>query len=230
MQKKYNTLSFASIIKHQLKSPITPLLGYADMLAKGYLGELNSQQIEAVTIIIEQAEQLNYMLDTFLLYMSFEKEEVDIYPAEVKVIDLIKAEVKRLSEKMKAKEISVQYSFSEVNDSILGDPFLLSDLFYHLLLNAVAYGLPQSKIEISAKRNDCLTIVIQDNGYGIPEDKLDKVFDSFYQLSYDTKNDGLGLGLTLARKIARLHQGDVTLESTPDSGTIITVLLKGIRE
>ena len=130
-----------------------------------------------------------------------------------------------LSEKWSNKEIDFSIDLEEV--SILSDYDMLQQVWINLIDNAIKYSGENCKIDISVKRlNDkSVKVSIRDNGIGIEEEKLHRIFDKFYQCEESHKKSGSGLGLSISKRIVELLNGTIECKSKKDSGTTFEVTL-----
>ena len=218
----YNTL-FNSL-SHELKTPIATILASADIL-KNQNDELTESTKKDVYTEIEIAsKRLNLQVEHFLdmsrldsKYIHLQKDWYDINEIILKLIR-VKAE--------DAANHRIEYTPKEELPLIKADGTLLEQIIQNILHNALQYTPAGSTISIEVEVTDTICyIIIQDDGEGFPEDKLEKVFDKFYRLP-NTNTGGTGLGLSIAKGFAKAHNGDIRLENVPTGGARFTVSIK----
>jgi signal transduction histidine kinase len=126
-----------------------------------------------------------------------------------------------------AADAGVQLALEPADPVTLpGDPSWLHQLFANLLHNAVKYTPAGGRIELTiAPEEDRVVVIVRDTGVGIDPEQASRVFEPFYRMAAQPEAPGVGLGLSLAREIARAHGGEITLESAPGSGSTFTVWL-----
>ena len=214
---------FASMITHELKSPLTPVMGYCQMLQKpGLLGNLNPDQLDAVNKIHQNAHRLEQLIRDVLEAqklemgcMKFNKNEFDA----TEFMTDIRNEYLLL---LKEKEINFVDSIEE-NLVLTSDINRMRQVLDNLILNAIDFTPEKKgKIEIGAKSEDGKVVFyVKDNGTGIPKDMQSTMFRKFYQgdTSLTRKHAGTGLGLVVCKGIVEGLGGTIWFESQPGLGT-----------
>jgi signal transduction histidine kinase len=217
-QKMASIGEISAGLAHELRNSMGALLGYCKMLKKGI--KEGSAAYPVVESILAESLTLENLLQRFL---DFAK------PLEVKwvkfdLVELIQDCIKIAQE----KKPEVKYSLKVEGEMPLlpGDPFLLRQAFQNLILNSIEAVSDNGEIKISLKKSNderepIIELIIQDNGCGIPEGNLDQIFKPFFT----SKEKGIGLGLSLVKKIIDLHKGKIEVESEPGKGTIFSIFL-----
>jgi len=199
-------------IAHELRNPMGVIAGYARLLLKGL--DPADRRREAVQGILNEVEEMNSVMEELLKFSNSEalnKTDVDLSNA---IMDVLKG----IGDKGKAIAFSPQGPFI-----VRGDETLLKQAVKNLLHNAFDAG---DKVWVSIERGLSFDkagtfIVVKDNGKGIPEDDLNRIFMPFYT----TKNSGSGIGLALVQKIAMGHGGNITVESMEGKGSTFRLFL-----
>ena len=214
---------FASMITHELKSPLTPITGYCHMLKKsGLLGELNSEQLDAVNKIYQNARRLEQLIRDVLEAqklemgrMKFDKKEFDV----AKFMGDIHKDYLSL---MKEREINFVNS-SQEKLILTSDMNRIRQVLDNLVLNASDFTpAKKGKIEIGAESQDHRVVFyVKDNGTGIPKEMQSTMFKKFYQVdtSLTRRHAGTGLGLVVCKGIVEGLMGTIWFESEPGLGT-----------
>ena len=215
---------FTSNVSHELKTPLTTIYGISDMLVggivkpedvAGFAGNIRDESGRLITLIediikLSQLDENNF---------SEHREDVDI-------TELARTAADRL--KMKAAEQHITLSVSGEPAEYCGIRSVLEEMIYNLLDNAVKYNKPGGRAEVSVTaEQEHVTIVVSDTGIGIPEDSITRVFERFYRAdkSHSRKIGGTGLGLSIVKHGTMLHGGTVSISSTLEVGTSVTVTL-----
>jgi signal transduction histidine kinase len=149
----------------------------------------------------------------------------------INIKELINNVVKMLSPLAEQKEVSIETAQIPASLVAQGDRENLLELFTNVLDNAIKYNIPQGQVHITARQEaEFIVCEIRDTGIGIPAESLDKVFDRFYRIDHSRskKIDGSGLGLSICREIARLHEGKIEIISKEGEGTVVSVYLHGV--
>lgn len=217
-----------SNVSHELRTPLTSIKGYSDLLMEGTLGEMNYQQLKAVSTIIRNAERLRRLVDS-LLYVSMAEVEAIKYDfSKIDILEIIDNAVTDMAMPITEKKIDVLRHVQENLPQIEADAKKITDMLTNVLDNAVKFTPSRGKIGIFAKKEgEMVHISVQDNGIGIPEDLLPHLFQKFYQAdpSIRRKYGGTGLGLFICRNIVEAHKGKIWIESEESKGTTVHILL-----
>jgi len=210
-------------VAHDLRSPITRIRGVAEVtLTTGKsLGEYESMAGSTV----EECDRLLDMINTMLL---ISKTEAGIEKPAQKEID-ITALVRQACELFEpiAEDKNVKLSCRGSGGfTVLGDPRMLQRMLSNILDNAVKYTQRGEKIEVAVAESDGrIMISIEDTGVGIAAAELPRIFERFYRCDHSRSQPGTGLGLSLARAIARAHGGDITVASVENQSSRFTITL-----
>lgn len=222
---------FSTNIAHELKTPLTTVSGYAELLDNHMFADKN--EAAALGQRIYKASQQMLQLIESMLYLSDVKNRAECKALmRIEAKPLIKSAWQQLEEKWRNKEISFSVNGPD-NLFITGDYHLLLELFLNLLDNAIKFGHHQNEITVSlAEKDEQVQITVQDKGCGIPAQKAERVFERFYRADESrnqTSVPGSGIGLSLVKQIVAVHHGEVTLESKEHVGTTVTILLPAVR-
>ncbi len=215
---------FIGSFAHEMKTPMTSIIGYADLLRGQTLSE--DEQTEAVNYIFSEGKRLERLSFKLLdLFVTDKKTLVKVPLSPAKIVSEMVASLKPIYQ---MDNIVLTYHCEE--GMCLLEPDLFSSLLVNLLDNAKKSIEGQG--EISVKTNmlpDGCRILVKDNGKGIPPEALSHITEAFYRVdkSRSRKQGGVGLGLALCAKIAEQHNGTIRFQSAPGLGTEVTVELRG---
>ncbi len=217
-QKMASIGEISAGLAHELRNSMGALLGYCKMLKKGI--KEGSAAYPLVESILAESITVENLLQRFL---DFAK------PLEVKwvkfdLLELMQDCVKLTQEKK--PEVKFSLRIEEAIPLLPGDPFLLRQAFQNLLQNSIEAVQEDGEIEITLRRSKddkepWVELIIRDNGSGIGAENLEKIFKPFFT----SKEKGIGLGLSLVKKIIDLHKGKIKVESEPGRGTMFSVFL-----
>ncbi|MBI1663149.1 MAG: DUF3068 domain-containing protein [Nitrosopumilus sp.] len=218
---------FPSMIAHELKTPLVPIKSYLDMIISGNLGQLTPKQIEKLQVVRSSAESLHKLIDDLSDAQKLETGNMKISQEENSLSDIINEIVIQLEPDFDKKGIKINLELNQVR--CFCDKSRISQVLLNLLTNAIDFTPSyDGKISISlSKENNFAKIVVEDNGSGIPNDKLENIFQKYYQVDSATKREygGTGLGLTITKGIIDMHKGKIIAESELGKFTRFTVLL-----
>lgn len=217
---------FIGSFTHELKTPMTSILGYADLLRRGTLSP--DEQAQAADYIFSEARRLERLSFKLLELYLAEHQSPELLPASPAALvqDLTAPLVPGLARQ------GITLTAQGEEGLCLLEPDLFRSLVLNLLDNArKAMEGPGTIAVTTAMTGDGCTLTVRDTGQGMPPEVLDHLTEAFYRVdkSRARAQGGAGLGLTLCDRIAALHQGQLRLESRPGQGTTVTVTLKGGR-
>jgi two-component system sensor histidine kinase ResE len=219
---------FIQSVSHELRTPLGIIYGHSELLESGGLGELQPMQQQSAQIITRRARMLTDLVDDLSALLAAETQEF-----RREAIDPALLMSSMLAEfQIKAAESGIQMR-AEIQDKlpwILGDPTHLRRVFDNLVANAFKFTAPGGSVimRLYPEGKD-LIIEVVDTGRGIPEDKLRRIFERFFQVEDEPKHrrQGTGLGLALVKEIIEAHRGQVTAQSKPGEGTTFQIWLPG---
>lgn len=216
--------NYVQALTHEIKSPVAAIRGAAELLHEPMP---ETQRDKFLGNIRDETIRIQEIVDRLLLLSAVEsKKRLD----ERKPVDLTHALQQALESvrpQADAKGIELRFTGSSERAEVQGDPFLLEKAMMNLLQNAVAFAPSGGAVAVGLScQDDRCTITIQDNGPGIPDYALPRVFERFFSLPRpDTGKKSSGLGLAFVREVATLHLGTVTLENAPAGGALATLQL-----
>ncbi len=220
--------NFLSTMSHELKTPLISIMGFSELVTDESLGPLNKEQKKAMNVVNSNSRQLKRLIES-LLFMSALEPKNYIYDfSNVPVKPIIEKALSVISVENTDKDIIVENRLPDEMYLVNGDSNYLSELFIHLIDNAFKFTPSEGRISIyGSKKKSNMHIVIEDSGIGIPQTKVMKTFDSFYQLdgSLSRKYGGAGIGLNICKRIVEDHCGKLWIESMENVGTKVHITL-----
>lgn len=219
----YMRKDFMSNVSHEIKTPIAAITGFTEILLDGSIDE--SERQEYLEVINKESMRISRLCENMLHMSRLDSQVIVANLQKIRLDEQLRKCIILLSEKWSNKEIDFSIDLDEVN--ILSDYDMLHQVWINLIDNAIKYSGENCKIDISVKRlNDKSVVVsISDNGIGIEEEKIHKVFDKFYQCEESHKKSGSGLGLSISKRIIELLNGTIECRSKKDFGTTMVVTL-----
>jgi signal transduction histidine kinase len=219
---------FLAIMSHELRTPLNAISGFAQLLVENVHGTLNEKQADDVGRIIRNEKQLLAIVDELLSFVSLEKGEVTVAAQELKVSDAFDAVEPAMQTEFQEKHFVVQRALAPPQLTVHADPQSLQQILLRLLSNASKYTKDGGTITLGADRDGAtVRIWVADTGIGISSQEIKRVFEPFVQGERGTtrRYSGIGLGLSIARTLARRMKGELTIASTEGSGTTASVVL-----
>ena len=215
---------FTSNVSHELKTPLTTIYGFSDLLANGMvksedvpkLGENIRREAERLITLIKDIVALSKLDENSV---PAEKEDVDLYELAEEVIS-------RLSTNAEKKKITASVTGEHIVYN--GSRTILDEIIYNLCDNAIKYGVENGTLDVKISHiPKKVFITVSDNGVGIPQQSVGRIFERFYRVdkSRSRKVNGTGLGLSIVKHGVMYHGGEIRCESTLDKGSVFTVEL-----
>ena len=219
---------FVANMSYELRTPLTSIGGFAEMLQQGYAGHLEEKAKGYVDAIMESVDRLSRLIDNVLDLTRTEEGELKIDRERVDMGGLCRAAVGAMENDATEKQQHLDAQIDETTGDVTGDAKRLREAIDHLLRNAITYAGPGGKVALRATGSeDEVTVSVLDDGPGIPLEEQEDVFERFHKTS-DSVSRGetaLGLGLPLTRQFVEAHGGRVSLQSAPGDGTTVTIVI-----
>jgi signal transduction histidine kinase len=223
--------NFISNISHELRTPLTHIKGYLDLLVSADLGPVAPEQQRALGIMQRSTERLERLIEDLILFSTAERGEVTIDPAPFNLGNLCLAVVNRAIPRASEQKIDVQLEIGTDNTIVDGDEEKIGWILTELLDNAIKFTPSQKTVGIFLTPEEgYLRITVRDTGIGIPEERLNEIFEPFHQLdgSSTRRYGGTGLGLALVRRIIEAHGSIIQVFSKVGEGSSFEFLLKRV--
>lgn len=214
---------FSANVSHELKTPLTTMIGFAEMIKEGlitdtesikkYCGMINKEGLRLITLIED------------IIRLSKIEEGVEIKDNNTVNFKDICNEVCNLL-KSKAEYRNIELLYDVENISMRANKNYINELLYNLIDNSIKYNKDGGKVEVNINKNGkIINIVVKDNGFGIPEEHIDRIFERFYRVdkSRSKETGGTGLGLSIVKHIVEIYNGNIEIRSKENVGTEITI-------
>ena len=228
LKREKSRTELAATLLHDLRSPLNSLITYTELLLNETFGKLNDGQkkfLEKAMVIgdqiLDMLEEINEVYQNEQYTFHLEREYFSLY----KLIDEVMLNIWVQAD---AKNIKIKKEISENIKDIYGDPFQINRVLMNLLGNSIKYSPPNSTIILTAntKGKTSIEIEVKDNGGGLPESQLKKIFHKFYQIKEnEIPKKGQGLGLYISRLIVKAHNGKIQAANNDIGGLSFTFSL-----
>lgn len=229
--KKVNLLKdeFLAMITHELKTPLVPIKCYTELLLSEQFGSLNNVQKQKLEMIMTSASSLVGLISDLLDAQKIELGKLKLYVARNNLAKIIEESIMKMSPIASCAKIAISTNLE--NDMwCMCDSARIEQVFNNVIANAMKFVKPNTgkiQVRLYSSGSDAV-IVVKDNGVGIPQDQLDKVFLKFYQVSSTNtrEHNGTGLGLAICKGLIESHEGKIWATSDGiGSGTEIHIML-----
>ena len=219
---------FLANMSHELKTPLNSINVISSVMMKNKKNELNENQVKNLSIINGCGNDLLFLINDVLDISKLEAGEIELVQEPINFKETMHAIKEMFEPQVKAKGLDFVFEFDETIDYIYSDEQRIKQIVKNLLSNALKFvenGLIQLRI---LDHNNFIKIEVEDDGIGIPEDKLENIFDRFKQVDGSTsrKYGGTGLGLAICKELSVLLGGDISVRSKEGLGTCFMVTFK----
>jgi len=219
---------FVANMSYELRTPLTSIGGFAELLGGGYAGEMTPKARDYVSAILESVERLSKLINDVLDLTTGDTRGVVLEKERVDIGGLCRAAIETAKPRAAEKAQKLEVELSQSAGHVFGDARRLRESIEHVLQNAIAYTDRKGKISLVAEGNKKSAVIcIRDNGSGIDPEALPRVFNRFNRVTEAGVRGeaALGLGLPLTQQFVEAHGGTVELESTKGEGTVVTLTI-----
>ena len=225
--------NFLATVSHELRTPLTSVIGYSEILLEGLAGPLRDEQREYVGTIMEKGESLLHLISGILDISKIEKGVEEIVRQSVQPDVLIDSAVSTVRPQAQKKELQIELALDPQAAPIYVDLYKVRQVLINLLGNAVKFTPTGGTIAIttapfhSPAGQRMVLFTVRDTGIGIPADKLDRIFEVFFQVDNTSTREygGTGLGLAIVKNFVESHGGEVGVRSEVGVGSTFTFTL-----
>ena len=205
---------FLATLAHELSNPLAPICTAAELLKHA---KILAPELRAATTILErQARHMRHLVDDLLDMSRITSGRIRLQPEPIELAHLLQGVIETYRQSAEATRHRITLATADTPIHVSGDRIRLTQIFANILHNAVKYTPPGGRIEIAVHTENRQAVVsVRDNGMGIPPEMLEYVFEPFAQLdrSFQHADVGVGIGLTLAKRLIELHQGRIEARS-----------------
>jgi two-component system, NarL family, sensor histidine kinase BarA len=236
--------NFLAMISHELRTPLTSVIGYSEMMLEGMAGDVNDEQREYLETIKDKGESLLSLIGSLLDMSKMEAGAMQMNLQELDTATVVEQARTSIVPQASKKRIEVGVDVSTDLPEYRADPERLRQSLVNLMGNAVKFTPEHGRIDLVVRvwtgvlpgeaggrfgppQRDFVRFDVKDTGIGIPPDKLETIFKSFYQVDNSITREfgGTGLGLSIVKRFMQAHGGDVAVHSQPGSGSTFSLLI-----
>ncbi len=217
---------FVAMMSHDLRTPLNAIGGYRQLLELGVHGPVNEGQLQALSRIKRAQDHLSYLISEVMDFARLESGSVSLDLSEVSVESVLKGLEALIRPQLDEKQLIYVFAGGSRSTRMLADSDKVVRILTNLLTNAIKFTEPGGTITLGwAPGDEFVSITVTDSGIGIPANKIESVFEPFVQVPGQKKMNpqGVGLGLAIGRKLARLMGGELTASNAPVRGTTFSM-------
>ncbi|HEY1943314.1 MAG TPA: ATP-binding protein [Roseiarcus sp.] len=216
---------FVNHVSYELRTPLTNIIGFTQLLADGGVGPLNPKQLEYAGFITTSSAALLAIINDILDLASIDAGALELRPESVDVVEAMKAAAEGVQDRLSESKIELRIVATDDVGSLKADGRRIRQILFNLLSNAIGFSAPGQTVTLAAmRRGSEIVFKVSDRGRGIPSEVLDRVFDRFESHTGGSRHRGPGLGLSIVRALVELHGGRVQIDSALGEGTTVTCM------
>jgi signal transduction histidine kinase len=216
---------FVNHVSYELRTPLTNIIGFTQLLAGGGVGALNAKQLEYAGFITDSSHALLAIIDDILDLASIDAGALELRLEDVDVAEAMKAAAAGVQDRLSEADIEVRIVMTDGVGSLRADGRRVRQVLFNLLSNAINYSAAGQTVTLAAmRRGSEIVFKVSDRGRGIPPEMIDRVFDRFETFANGSRHRGPGLGLSIVRAMVELHHGRVLIDTAPHEGTTVTCI------
>lgn len=216
---------FSANVSHELKTPLTSISGYAELMKNGLVRPEDIADFSGR--IYKEASRLITLVEDIIELSRLDEGEQGLTLERMELTSLCKGVAARLEDKARKNKVKIAVS-GEAAD-IIAAPHLIEEMVYNLCDNAIKYNRPGGRVDVLVAQMDThVVLTVSDNGIGIPKEDHQRIFERFYRVdkSHSKETGGTGLGLSIVKHIAEQHHAKLELQSESGKGTTIRVFFQ----
>ena len=213
---------FISMASHQLRTPLTSIKGYLDMMLEGDLGKITPTQRAVLREAFSSSERMVRLINDFLNISRLQTGKFNIDKQKIDIAQILRDEVALLKVVADQRSVEMNLKIDKKVPLIVADSEKIRQVILNMIDNAIYYSDPHKKVIISLKNNnDMIEFTVKDSGIGVPKSEQANLFGKFFRGTNARKKrpDGTGVGLFLARKVILSHDGEMIFESEEGKGS-----------
>jgi len=219
---------FLAAMSHELRTPLNAIGGYTELLSLGLGGPVNPAQLDYLERIRKSQQHLLGIISDLLNFSRIEAGHINYAVVPIELQKVIDSVMPMIEPAAAAKAIKLRIEPQSSGCIAVGDTARVDQILLNLLSNAIKYTSPSGSITVKCGASaDRASISVIDTGRGVPKEKLEAIFEPFVQLgrSLSSAHEGMGLGLSISRDLARAMNGDLFVDSKVGEGSTFTLVL-----
>jgi signal transduction histidine kinase len=215
---------FVQHVSYELRSPLQNIIGQSEMIATETLGRLNKRQREYMRDIMGSSRELSALINDILHLATIDAGIMSLEVQETDIAKIVASSVEELGHRLAEQRITLATDIPTDIGAFHVDPQRVRQILFNLVSNAIKFSNADGHIRVSAtKEGGDVVFIVQDDGVGIPEEMLPRVFERFEGYAPPGRRSGAGVALSVVKGLVELHGGDVAIYSEEGKGTTVTV-------
>ncbi len=225
MQAEKLRNDFVHHVSYELRSPLTNIIGFIELLSDSSAGSLNGKQRQYAGYVMSSSAALLAIIDDILDLASIDADALELTLENVDIEKTMHLAAEGVQDRLAEASIRLQVVAMDELGTFIADGRRIRQVLYNLLSNAIKFSAQGQMVVLAAlRRDDEIIFKVSDQGSGIPADMLDQVFERFKTHTTGSRHRGVGLGLSIVRSLVELHGGRVLINSAQGEGTTVTCI------
>ncbi len=224
---------FVHHVSYELRSPLTNIIGFIQLLGDFSVGPLNDKQREYAGYVLKSSAALLAIINDILDLATIDRDAMELRMEDVDINKTIREAAEGVQDRLAESQVELSLIMPPDIGRFSADGKRIRQILFNLLSNAIGFSEAGQTVTLSAfRRADDIVFKVSDHGRGIPPEILDKVFTRFETHTLNSRHRGVGLGLSIVRAFVELHGGRVLIDSAPGEGTVVTCIFptRGVLE
>ena len=215
---------FISHVSYELRTPLTNIIGFSELLESVRTGPLNTKQREYLSDVSASSKSLLAIIDDILDLATIDAGALELRLGAVGVRQIVDAAVLGVRDRATRANIRLSVAIAPDVDQFVADEARVRQVLFNLISNAIGFSNAGGLVKVAcAREGRMIAFAVEDNGVGIPKEQQRSVLERFVSRSQGSRHRGVGLGLSIVKSLVELHGGDMALSSEPGRGTRVTI-------
>ncbi len=216
---------FVHHVSYELRSPLTNIIGFIQLLSDGSVGALNPKQMEYAGYVTKSSAALLAIINDILDLATIDMDAMELTLGPVDIAQTMNEAAEGVQDRLSEFAIKLQIVAMDGIGTFRADGKRLRQILFNLLSNAIGFSSSGQTVTLAAlRRDDEVVFKVSDQGRGISMEVLDRIFDRFHSDTVGSRHRGVGLGLSIVRSLVELHGGRILVDSAPGEGTTVTCI------
>ena len=221
---------FVHHVSYELRSPLTNIIGFVQLLSDRSVGTLNPRQQEYAGYVTKSSSALLAIINDILDLATIDNDAMDLSVGDVDILGTMQAAAAGVQDRLPDAGIDLRIVALDGIGGFQADGKRVRQVLFNLLSNAIGFSTPGQIVTLAAlRRGDQVVFKVTDQGRGMSRDQLEQVFDRFHTDAHGSGHRGVGLGLSIVRAFVELHDGQVLIDSAPGEGTTVTCIFPAMQ-
>ncbi|WP_084143915.1 PAS domain-containing sensor histidine kinase [Methylocapsa acidiphila] len=216
---------FVHHVSYELRSPLTNIIGFIQLLGDPAVGPLNAKQLEYAGYVMKSSSALLAIINDILDLASIDADAMELSLEEVDIAQTMQAAAEGVQDRLDDSDLTLRVVAPDGLGSFVADRTRIRQILFNLLSNAIGFSAPGQMVELAAARKGGEVIFkVSDRGRGIPAELIEHVFERFKTHTAGSRHRGVGLGLSIVRSFVELHGGVIVIDSVLGEGTTVACI------